>query len=128
MNRVLVSEEKEIVALVVAALAERTGPEAVEELLGVEFATRDGRYPSDVETVFEAAEGPDDLPLEEDEDLGTADYWTYRYGSDPNFPATYPALVLYEFERGSDRFGNVESRVLLYVERHEFTPEPRGSR
>ena len=113
MNRKLVNSEQEIVALVVAALAERTGPEAVEHLLGVEFAFADGRYPRDLEA---EAEVTGEWSWEEQ----PVDYTVYRRGEAPYFPGSYPTLVLYDFERGFDRFGQVESRVLVYAERREF--------
>ena len=48
MNRKLVRNEGEIVALVVSVLGEGN-PKDLEAMLGVEFAYADGRYPSNNE-------------------------------------------------------------------------------
>ena len=113
MNRKLVRNEGEIVALVVSVLGKRN-PEALEAMLGVEFAYADGRYPSDLE----AAMGEDDEDWSwQDQPV---DFTTYRHGEEPYFPATYPALVLYSFDDDFDRGGSVKTRLLLYVERHEL--------
>ena len=112
MNRLLVRNEGEIVALVVSVLGEGN-PEALEAILGVEFAYADGRYPSDLEdaTPYDGDWSWEDQPV---------DFTTYRHGEEPYFPATYPALALYLFDDDFDRGGSVRTRVLLYVERHEL--------
>jgi hypothetical protein len=112
VNRKLVRNEGEIVALVVSVLGEGN-PEALEALLGVEFAYADGRYPSDLEdaTPYDGDWSWEDQPV---------DFATYRHGEEPYFPATYPALALYLFDDDFDRGGSVHTRVLLYVERHEL--------
>ena len=110
MNRKLVRNEGEVVALVV-----RSGesPECIERMLGVEFAYADGRYFSDLEdsTPYDGEWSRGDQPV---------DFTTYRRGEEPYFPATYPALVLYSFDDDFDRGGSVKTRLLLYVERHEL--------
>lgn len=116
MNRKLVLDERAVVALVVSELSERESPEAIEAVLGIEFAYADGRYPSDLEKST-----PDDGDWSwEDQPV---DFTTYRHGETPYFPATYPALVLHSFESDYDRGGKVETRVLIYVEHHELTDE-----
>lgn len=114
MNRKLVRDEGEVVALVVAALSEKESPEAIEALLGVEFAYADGRYPSDLEAAMDGEE--DDWSWEDQ----PVDFTTYRHRGEPYFPATYPTLVLYGFDDDYDRGGSVRTRVLLYVERREL--------
>ena len=114
MNRLLVRNEGEIVALVVSVLGEGN-PEALEAMLGVEFAYADGRYPSDLEDAMNG-EGDEDWSWEDQ----PVDFATYRHGEEPYFPATYPALALYLFDDDFDRGGSVRTRVLLYVERHEL--------
>ena len=114
MNRKLVRDEGEVVALVVAALSEKESPEDIEAMLGVEFAYEDGRYSSDLEAAMDGEE--DDWSWEDQ----PVDFTTYRHGEEPYFPATYPALVLYGFDDDFDRGGSVRTRVLLYVERHEL--------
>ncbi len=113
MNRKLVRDEGEVVALVVKELSEES-PEDIEAMLGVEFAYEDGRYPSDLEAAMDGEE--DDWSWEDQ----PVDFTTYRHGEEPYFPATYPALVLYGFDDDFDRCGSVKMRVLLYVERHEL--------
>lgn len=115
MNRKLVRDEGEVVALVVAALSEKESPEAIESMLGVEFAYKDGRYPSDLEAAMNG-EGDEDWSWEDQ----PVDFTTYRHRGEPYFPATYPALVLCLFDDDFDRGGSVRTRVLLYVERHEL--------
>jgi hypothetical protein len=114
VNRRLVQSEAAVVALAVSELSKTGSPEDIEKMLGIEFAYADGRYPSDLEdsTPEDGDWSWEDQPV---------DFTTYRYGEAPYFPATYPALVLYSFEEGYDRGGKVETRVLLYVERQEFT-------
>lgn len=114
MNRKLVKNEGEVVALVVKELSEES-PEDIEAMLGVEFAYADGRYPSDLEAAMNG-EGDEDWSWEDQ----PVDFTTYRHGEEPYFPATYPALVLYGFDDDFDRGGSVRTRVLLYVERHEL--------
>jgi hypothetical protein len=113
VNRKLVRDEGEVVALVVKELSEES-PEDIEAMLGVEFAYEDGRYPSDLEAAMDGEE--DDWSWEDQ----PVDFTTYRHGEEPYFPATYPALVLYGFDDDFDRCGSVKMRVLLYVERHEL--------
>jgi hypothetical protein len=112
MNRKLVRNEGEIVALVVRQ-ASGESPECIERMLGVEFALADGRYPSDLEdaTPYDGDWSWEDQPV---------DFATYRHGKEPYFPATYPAMAMYLFDDDFDRGGSVRTRVLLYVERHEL--------
>ena len=114
MNRKLVRDEGEVVALVVRELSGKESPEDIEAMLGVEFAYADGRYPSDLEAAMDGEE--DDWSWEDQ----PVDFTTYRHGEEPYFPATYPALVLCLFDDDFDRGGSVKTRVLLYVERHEL--------
>lgn len=114
MNRKLVRNEGEIVALVVRQ-ASGESPECIESMLGIEFAYADGRYPSDLEA---STSDDGDWSWENQ----PVDFTTYRYrrGEEPYFPATYPALVLYSFDDDFDRGGSVKTRLLLYVERYEL--------
>lgn len=114
MKRKVVHSESEFVQyLVKNARLCKFGTEEMEDLIGVEFAFKDGTFISDEDQL---PEGTDVIAWSSQ----PCDYSKYRITQPKRFPKTYPAMALVCFENDYDRGGFCEIRMVLFVEQVEF--------
>lgn len=103
MNKILVSSEKEFIAIF-----ENLDPEIVEKFLNIEFAFTDGSYISD---------SIDDDSIDEDQDIDTSKYKKY---DEELFPASYPVVVIWNISKDFDRIGSFSVEFLEFVYPSDF--------
>lgn len=104
MKHKLVTSKEDYIKFIVRVLRTqpRMGIEQIQSFLCIEFAYNNGKFPSDDQ---------------EDEWINNpVDYNNYRkIGSQPRLPKSYPCLLVYSFEHGSDRLGRFACYVLDFV-------------
>lgn len=83
--------------------------EDVEEVVGLEFAFKDGRFQTDL--CYE------DVDFDEEQDI---DRQNYRKYEENNFPESYPAIVLLQNDDDFDRMGRIRHQTLLLVYPSDF--------
>lgn len=110
MNKTLIKSEKDYVNFFVDFVDNDIDMsfEAIESLLGIEFAFEDGNFPNDIFN---------DIEINEDQDIDTG---VYRKREDCLFPEHYPCVMVYHIENEWDRFGDVEFRMFEFVYLQDF--------
>lgn len=126
MERFLVQNENEFVALF--SDPKKFDINDAEDFLGVEFAYVDGTYQSDMWKI-----GPDgkEIIINEDQDIDRK-VWRQVKAIDARwsaeepaqFPTQYPCLVLLANEKGSDRLGKFQFKLLEFVYLSELIKKP----
>lgn len=111
MNKRVVNSDAEYVSFVFDKVS-TCSVEQVENLLGVEFATNNGVFLSDLEI---------DSMTEEDDDLGTVDKSNWRkLKGGSYFPEQYPCVLVHWFGQEYDRFGKVSFELCTFVYKTDF--------
>lgn len=85
--------------------------EDMEHELGIIFADMNGKYEP---TVFHREDESEDFDYDE------VNYSQYKVIEPGCLPEKYPCLIVHFFEKGFDRFGNVEHRIFEYVYQDDF--------
>ena len=81
----------------------------IEDVVGLEFAFKDGKFHSDM-----CAE---DVDFDEEQDV---DRQIYRKYEENNFPESYPVLILLQNDDDFDRMGKIRHQTLLLVYPSDF--------